>query len=91
MLIIQKLNLDFPWIGPLAITLAMAEGNIVAKATADGKIVAKAIAEHKIIAEVVGQINVKNFERSYLHYKWMFQSGEVTNLYIYLCNEFEWF
>ena len=44
------------------ITIAIAEGKTIAKATAEGKIVAKAIAEDRII----GQFYVTNFERPYL-------------------------
>ena len=40
----------------MAITIDIAEGKTIARATAEGKILAK----------VLGQYNVKNFERSYL-------------------------
>ena len=59
---------------PLAITIAISEGNTIAKATAEGKISAKAIAEDKIISKVLGQFNINNFERSY-HLKVMKFSG----------------
>ena len=50
----------------MAITIAIAEGKTIAKATAEGKLLAKATAADKILAEVLGPFNVKNFEWSYL-------------------------
>ena len=41
----------------MAITIAIANGKTIAKATAEGKIVAKAVAEDKILARFQGQYN----------------------------------